>query len=92
MPLPHPSTTVAALLTGACSGIGTEPAAELRVVESAVAAVLDLTTRFLPDMLARGSGAVLNGASTGAFQPPPGQASYGIKALDRGRTVAIAGG
>lgn len=61
--------------TGAISASDT--AAELRVVEVDVTAVLDLTTRFLPDMVARGSGAVLNVASTGAFQPLPGQASYG---------------
>lgn len=52
-------------------------AAELNMIEVDVAAVADLTTRFLPGMVARRSGAILNVASTGAFQPVPGQAGYG---------------
>ena len=47
------------------------------LVEVDVAAVADLCSRFLPGMVERGSGAVLNVASTAAFQPLPGQASYG---------------
>src|SRR6516165_5089472 len=42
-----------------------------------VAAVVDLTHRFLPAMLARGSGAIINVASTAAFQPTPYMAVYG---------------
>jgi short-subunit dehydrogenase len=42
-----------------------------------VAAVVDLTHRFLPAMLARGSGAIVNVASTSAFQPTPYMAVYG---------------
>src|SRR6516225_9551037 len=42
-----------------------------------VAAVVDLTHRFLPAMLARGSGAIINVASTSAFQPTPYMAVYG---------------
>jgi hypothetical protein len=53
-----------------------DPDAELNVIEVDVAAVADLCSRFLPGMVARGSGAVLNVASTAAFQPLPGQASY----------------
>ena len=51
--------------------------AELRLIEVDVAAVVDLCTRFLPAMVARGRGAVLNVASVGAFGPVPWQASYG---------------
>lgn len=50
---------------------------ELQMVELDVMAVVDLTTRFLPGMVERRSGAVLNVASTAAFQPLPGQAGYG---------------
>lgn len=53
-----------------------DPAAELNMIEVDVAAVADLCTRFLPGMVARRSGAVLNVASTAAFQPIPGQAGY----------------
>ena len=51
--------------------------AELRLVEVDVAAVADLCSRFLPGMVERGTGSVLNVASTAAFQPLPGQAAYG---------------
>jgi short-subunit dehydrogenase len=54
-----------------------DPDAELRMVEVDVVAVADLCSRFLPGMVKRGSGAVLNVASTAAFQPLPGQAGYG---------------
>jgi short-subunit dehydrogenase len=54
-----------------------DPAAELNLVEVDVAAVVDLCSRFVPDMVARGRGAVLNVASVGAFGPLPGQAAYG---------------
>ena len=47
------------------------------MVEVDVATVADLCSRFLPGMVERGSGAVLNVASTAAFQPLPGQAAYG---------------
>lgn len=39
-------------------------------------AVLDLCGRYLPGMKTRGSGAVINIASTAAFQPLPGTAAY----------------
>jgi len=42
-----------------------------------VAAVVDLTHRFLPAMLARRSGSIINIASTAAFQPVPYMAVYG---------------
>ena len=54
-----------------------DPEAELSLVEVDVAAVADLCSRFLPGMVERGTGAVLNVASTAAFQPLPGQAGYG---------------
>jgi short-subunit dehydrogenase len=41
-----------------------------------VEAVVDLTHRFLPAMIERGRGAVINTASTAAFQPIPGNAGY----------------
>jgi uncharacterized protein len=42
-----------------------------------VTAVVGLTHRFLPAMLARRSGAIINVASTAAFQPVPYMAVYG---------------
>jgi short-subunit dehydrogenase len=54
-----------------------DPAAEVNMVEVDVVAVVDLCSRFLPGMTQRGTGAVLNVASTAAFQPLPGQAGYG---------------
>jgi uncharacterized protein len=39
-------------------------------------ALLDLQARYLPAMIARGRGAVINIASTAAFQPIPGTATY----------------
>lgn len=50
--------------------------AEVRSIRVDVEAVVDLCSTFVPRMAARGSGAVLNVASTAAFQPLPGQASY----------------
>jgi short-subunit dehydrogenase len=53
------------------------PENELNLVEVDVAAVVDLCSRLLPGMVERHRGAVLNVASTAAFQPLPGQAAYG---------------
>lgn len=53
------------------------PGDELRLVEVDVAAVVDLCSRFVPGMVSRQRGAVLNVASVGAFGPVPWQASYG---------------
>lgn len=55
----------------------TEPERQLGLIEVDVAAVVDLCTRFLPGMVERGRGAVLNVSSVAAFGPLPGQASYG---------------
>ncbi len=52
-------------------------AAEVGMIELDVVALAELCTRFLPAMVRRGRGAVLNVASTAAFQPLPGQAGYG---------------
>jgi hypothetical protein len=53
------------------------PEVEMGMIELDVVAVADLCTRFLPGMVERGRGSVLNVASTAAFQPLPGQAGYG---------------
>jgi uncharacterized protein len=49
---------------------------EQQVVRLNVEAVHHLTGAFLPQMAERGAGAVLNVASTAAFQPLPGFATY----------------
>jgi hypothetical protein len=53
------------------------PEAEMNMVEVDVMAVIDLCSRFTPAMVQRRRGAILNVASTAAFQPLPGQAGYG---------------
>ena len=53
------------------------PEQQLNLVEVDVAAVVDLCSRFLPGMLQRGRGAVLNVSSLAGFGPLPGQAAYG---------------
>ncbi|WP_309650647.1 SDR family oxidoreductase [Nocardioides sp.] len=69
-----------------------DPAAEMNMIEVDVVAVADLCTRFLPGMVDRGRGAVLNVASTAAFQPLPGQAGYGAgKAFVLSYTQSLAG-
>lgn len=50
---------------------------ELALVRTNVEAVVDLCTIFVGPMTTRRRGAVLNTASTAAFQPLPGQAGYG---------------
>ena len=49
---------------------------ELKLARLNVEAVVDLTHRFLPGMVQRGRGAIVNTASTSAFQPIPGNAGY----------------
>jgi short-subunit dehydrogenase len=69
-----------------------DPATELNMIEVDVVAVADLCTRFLPGMVERGRGAVLNVSSTAAFQPLPGQAAYGAgKAFVLSYTQSLAG-
>jgi uncharacterized protein len=53
------------------------PEQQLNLVEVDVAAVVDLCSRFLPGMVERGRGAVLNVSSLAGFYPVPGQAAYG---------------
>jgi uncharacterized protein len=65
---------------------------ELAMVRTDVEAVVDLCTLFVPRMVERRSGAVLNVASTAAFQPLPGQAAYGAsKAFVLSYTQALRG-
>ena len=55
-------------------------------------AVVELTRRFLPPMIARGEGAVVNVVSTSAFQPVPYLAVYAAtKAFVLSFTEALAG-
>jgi uncharacterized protein len=53
-----------------------DPEAELRMVRTNVEAVADLCTQYVPQMVARRRGAVLNVASVAAYQPVPRQATY----------------
>jgi uncharacterized protein len=53
------------------------PEEQLNLVEVDVVAVVDLCSRFLPGMVERGRGAVLNVSSLAGFSPTPGQAAYG---------------
>ncbi len=69
-----------------------DPEAEINMLELDVVAVADLCSRFLPGMVERGRGALLNVASTAAFQPLPGQAGYGAgKAFVLSYTQSLAG-
>lgn len=54
----------------------TDPDAQRDVIAVNVTAVTALARRFLPAMVARGAGRVLNVASTAAFQPGPRMAVY----------------
>ena len=69
-----------------------DPETEMNMIEVDLVAVADLCSRFLPEMVKRGDGAVLNVASTAAFQPLPGQAGYGAgKAFVLSYTRSLAG-
>jgi short-subunit dehydrogenase len=57
-----------------------------------VATLVDLTAAFLPGMISRDFGAVVNVASTASFQPVPGMAVYAAsKAFVRSFTEAVWG-
>lgn len=65
---------------------------EINMIEVDVVAMADLCTRLLPGMVERRRGAVLNVASTAAFQPLPGQAGYGAcKAFVLSYTRSLSG-
>lgn len=69
-----------------------DPGAEVKMLEVDVVAVAELCARFLPGMVSRGRGAVLNVSSTAGFQPLPGQAAYAAaKAFVLRYTQALAG-
>jgi len=53
-----------------------DPATLRKIVDLDVRAVVDLTRRFLPGMIARRGGGVLNVASVEGFMPVPYQATY----------------
>jgi short-subunit dehydrogenase len=53
-----------------------DPEAELAMIRTDVEAVAHLCSLVLPGMVERDAGAILNVASTAAFQPMPGQAGY----------------
>jgi short-subunit dehydrogenase len=67
-------------------------AREVAIVQTDVVAVVALCSTFVPGMVERGRGAVLNVASTAAYQPLPGQAAYGAsKAFVLSYTHALRG-
>ena len=73
--------TVEVLVNNAGFGVyspfaGNEREKELRQVRLLVEAVVDLGARYLPGMIERGRGAILNMSSTSGFQPLPGNAGY----------------
>lgn len=74
-----------------------EPADRVRaMVDLNVRALTDLTHRFLPAMVARGRGAVINVASMSAFQPVPYLAAYAatkayVLSLSESLAVELAG-
>lgn len=53
-----------------------DPAAEVGMVRTNVEAVVELCAAYVPGMVERGRGAILNVASTAAFQPGPRNATY----------------
>ena len=54
-----------------------DPDRELEMVAVNVGAVVAMTREFVPAMVHRGGGGILNVASAAAFQPTPGMATYG---------------
>lgn len=53
------------------------PEANAAQIQLNCGTLVDLTARFLPSMVARRRGVVINVASTASFQPTPGMAVYG---------------
>ncbi|MDZ7630790.1 MAG: SDR family oxidoreductase [Gemmatimonadaceae bacterium] len=60
--------------SGSIASIAVET--QLNMIQVNITALTELTRRLLPGMLERGSGAVMNVASTAAFLPGPGMAVY----------------
>jgi short-subunit dehydrogenase len=56
---------------------GAERRRQVEMVRLNCETVVDLTARYLPEMIRRGRGGILNVASTGGFQPMPKSATYG---------------
>ena len=74
-------TPVDYLINNAGFGLGgpfstTDRTTELEMIQVNVTSLVDLTKLFLPGMLARKSGRIMNVASTAAFQPGPLMAIY----------------
>lgn len=68
-----------------------DPARDRKQVAVDVAAVADMAHAFLPGMVSRGDGAVVNLASVASFQPTPYMAVYGAsKAFVLSFSVALA--
>ena len=84
------------LVNNAGFGLGgkfseTDLAAELEMMQVNMVALVHLSKLFLPAMVARGSGKIMNVASTAAFQPGPLMAVYyATKAFVLSFTEAIA--
>ena len=57
--------------------VGQDPDANAGQIQLNCGTLVDLTARFLPPMVQRRRGVVINVASTAAFQPTPGMAVYG---------------
>lgn len=90
------STPIDYLINNAGFGLGgpfsaTDRGTELDMIQVNVTTLVDLTKFFLPSMLARKSGRIMNVASTAAFQPGPLMAIYyASKAFVLSFTEAIA--
>ena len=66
------------------------PDRQLGMIHVNVEALVDLTTQWLPDMVDRGAGAVVNVASVASFMPIPVQAVYAAtKAFVRSFSEAV---
>lgn len=71
--------------------VDTDAARTAEMVQVNVAALTSLTREFLPDLVSAGSGALVNIASNGAYQPCPTMAVYGAtKAYVLSLTEAVA--
>jgi len=57
--------------------VGQDPGANAAQIQLNCGTLVDLTARFLPGMIERRHGVVVNVASTASFQPTPGMAVYG---------------